>query len=97
MLEISGVNYVVDILVNIVGTSFFNEVMHNFFSLSVVAMRGEENAESCAINVMAISGKIFLPVKDGGIDMSTPLLWDSGVKGRFVFELVKTVFNEVIV
>ena len=55
MLKVSGVNHVGHIFGNIIGTSLFNEVIHNFFCLSVVAMRCEENANGCAINVMAIS------------------------------------------
>ena len=72
VLKAGGVNHVGYIFVNIVDTSFFNEVVHNFFSLVVVAVSSKENVDSSAINVMTIGGESFLPVEDGRIDMFAP-------------------------
>ena len=78
-------NHVGDIFVNIVDTGFFNEVMHNFFCLFIVAMSGEENANSSAINVVAVGRENVLPVENGGIDMFALLFRNSGIKFSFFF------------
>ena len=85
VLKASGVNHVGDIFVSIVHAGFFNEVVHNFFCLVVVTVRGEENANGRAINVTTIVGENFLPVENGGIDMFAPQLWNSSINFSFFF------------
>ena len=65
-------NHVGDVFVDIVDADFFDEIMHNFFCLVIVAMRGEKSANDCPINVMAIGKENFLPVENGRIDMFAP-------------------------
>ena len=72
MLSTSFVNNVRHIFVNIVDASLFNEVMHNFFCLLVVAVSGEKDSYGSTINVVAISGESFLPEVNGGVNVLAP-------------------------
>ena len=62
VLKNSGTNYVRNVFLYIEDASLFDEVIHNFFGLFEVAVRGKENAKGSAINIMAVSREIFLPV-----------------------------------
>lgn len=86
MLKIGGVNHVGYVFVNIIGTSFFNEVLHNVFCLLIVAVRGEENAEGSAINVVAVGRESFLPEINGRIDVFAPEFRNVSVVFGFGFE-----------
>ncbi len=88
MLKDSGVNHVGYVFVNIIGTGLFNEVMHNFFCLFIVAVRGEENTKGSTINVMTIGGKSFLPEINGRIDVFAPEFRNGSVFFRFGFKYV---------
>ena len=72
MLSASVVNHVGHIFVNIINAGLFNEVMHNFFCLLVVAVSGEKDSYGSTINVVAISGESFLPEVNGRIDARVP-------------------------
>ena len=86
MLKIGGVNHVGYVFLNIIGTGFFDEVMHDVFRLLIVAVRGEENAEGSAINVVAVGGESFLPEINGGIDVFAPEFRNVSVVFGFGFE-----------
>jgi len=86
VLKVSGVNYVGHVFVNIIGTGFFYEVMHDVFCLFVVAVSGEENVNDSAINVMTIGGKSFLPEINGRIDVFAPEFRNVSVVFCFGFE-----------
>ena len=72
-------NHVGHIFVNIINAGLFNEVMHNFFCLLIVAGSGKENAKGSAINVVAVGRESFLPVVNRGIDVFAPLRWNVSV------------------
>ena len=86
MLKDSGVNHVGYVFLNIIGIGLFNEVMHNFFCLFIVAVRGEENAKGSAINVVAVGGESLLPEINGRIDVFSPEFRNVSVVFGFGFE-----------
>ena len=86
MLKIGGVNHVGYVFLNIIGTGFFDEVMHDVFCLLIVAVRGEENAKGSAINVVAVGGESFFPEINGGIDVFAPEFRNVSVVFCFGFE-----------
>ena len=86
MLKIGCVNYVGYIFLNVISASLFNEVIHNFFCLFIVAVRGEENTKGSTINVMTIGGKSFLPEINGRIDVFAPEFRNVSVMFGFGFE-----------
>ena len=65
-------NHVGYIFLNVISSSFFNEVMHNVFCLLIVAVSGEENVNDSAINVVAVGRESFLPEINGRIDVFAP-------------------------
>lgn len=93
MLKIGGVNHVGYVFLNIIGTGFFDEVMHDFFCLFIVAMRGEENAKSSAIDIMTISGESFLPEINRGIDVFALECRNVSVVFSFGFEYVELMLK----
>ena len=86
MLKNSGVNHVGDVFFGVINADFFNEVMHNFFCLLVVAVRSEENVNDSAINVVVVGGESFLPEINGGIDVFAPEFRNVSVVFGFGFE-----------
>ena len=85
-LKIGGVNHVGYVFWNIIGTGFFNEVMHDVFCLFIVAVRGEENVNDSAINVVAVGRESFFPEINGRIDVFSPEFRNVSVVFGFGFE-----------
>ena len=97
MLKNSGVNYVGYIFLNVISAGLFNEVMHNFFRLLIVAVRGEKNANGSAINVVTISGESLLPEINGRVNVFAPCRRDGSVFFRFGFKFVELMLKEIAI
>ena len=86
VLKIGGVNHVGYVFLNVISAGLFNEVLHNVFCLLIVAVRGEENMNDSAINVVAVGRESFLPEINGGIDVFAPEFRNVSVVFGFGFE-----------
>ena len=86
VLKDSGVNHVGYVFMNIIGTGFFYEVLHNVFCLLIFAVSGEESANCGTINVVAVGRESFLPEINGRIDVFASEFRNVSVVFGFGFE-----------